>query len=101
MSGSDSTIHDPKKMRVAALKYNSDQDRAPVVVAAGTGFVAQKIVEIADECGITVYHDDSAATLLSNLKLGQEVPVELYQMVVDVYLSVMAAAKATKHTISG
>jgi len=87
------------KMRVAALKYNTEEDRAPVVVAAGTGYVAQKIIEVADECGITIYHDDSAATLLSNLKLGQEVPSELYQMVVDVYLAVITAARNTKQTL--
>jgi len=86
----------PRDMRVAALKYNSERDNAPIVVAAGSGYVAQKIVEIADECGITVYHDDSAAALLSSLKLGQEVPAELYQMVVDIYLAIISAAKNTK-----
>lgn len=87
-----------RDMRVAALRYNAEQDPAPVVVAAGTGYVAQRIVEIADECGVSVYHDDSAATLLSGLQLGQAVPPELYQMVVDIYLTVMAAAKSAKGT---
>lgn len=85
-----------KPLKVAALKYNADHDAAPIVVAAGSGYVAQKIVEIADEAGITVYHDDTAATLLSGLKLGQEVPPQLYQMVVDVYLAVLAAAQSAK-----
>ncbi len=88
-----------RDMKVAALKYNANEDNAPMVVAAGSGYVAQKIVEIADQCGITVYHDDSAATLLSNLKLGQEVPGELYQMVVDIYLAVLEAAKTTKNIL--
>ncbi|MDR2909113.1 MAG: EscU/YscU/HrcU family type III secretion system export apparatus switch protein [Oscillospiraceae bacterium] len=103
MSGSDSARNGPpeqssyvKDMKVAALKYNSDENSAPIVVAAGSGYVAQKIVEIADECGITVYHDDSAATLLASLKMGQEIPPELYQMVVDVYVAVMKAAENTK-----
>ncbi len=85
-----------RNLKVAALKYNSDSNAAPVVVAAGSGYVAQKIVEIADEAGVTVYHDDTAATLLSGLKLGQEVPPELYQMVVDVYIAILAAAKSAK-----
>ncbi len=88
-----------REMKVAALKYNSDRDAAPIVVAAGSGYVAQKIVEIADEAGVTIYHDDSAATLLSGLKLGQEIPAELYQMVVDVYLAVLAAADSTKRNL--
>jgi len=90
---------DPREMRVAALKYNSKNDAAPVVVAAGSGYVAQKIVEIADECGIAIYHDDSAATLLSSLNLGREIPAELYEMVVDVYLAVLEAAGNTKPNI--
>lgn len=86
----------PKDMKVAALKYNADDNAAPIVVAAGAGYIAQKIVEVADECGISVYHDDSAATLLSSLKLGQEIPPELYQMVVEIYLAVIKAAENTK-----
>jgi len=85
-----------KDMKAAALKYTSDDNAAPVVVAAGVGYVAQKIVEIADEFGVAVYHDDSAATMLSTLKLGQEIPPALYQMVVDVYVAVLQAAKNTK-----
>lgn len=98
MSGYDNE-QDVRDMKVAALKYNSDENAAPIVVAAGSGFVAQKIIEIADECGITVYHDDSAATILSGLRLGQEVPPKLYQMVVDIYLAVMAAANKTKQDL--
>ncbi|MGI6404637.1 MAG: EscU/YscU/HrcU family type III secretion system export apparatus switch protein [Oscillospiraceae bacterium] len=99
MSGSEQNKKEQgnlRSLKVAALKYNADQNAAPVVVAAGSGYVAQKIVEIADEAGISVYHDDTAATLLSGLRLGQEVPPELYQMVVDVYLAVLTASQSIK-----
>lgn len=92
-------MSESKVMRAAALKYNSEKDAAPVVIAAGSGYVAEKIVEIADECGIMVYHDDSAATLLSKLNLGQEVPPELYQMVVDIYLTIITAAEHSKQKL--
>lgn len=87
---------DTKDLRVAALKYDANQNSAPVVVAAGSGYIAQKILALADECGVAIYHDDSAATLLSQLDLGQSIPPELYQMVVEIYMSVIAAADATK-----
>lgn len=87
---------DIRNVRAAALKYNSESDHAPVVVAAGSGYVAGKIIEVADECGVTIYHDDSAATLLSRLSLGQEIPSELYQMVVDIYISVISASDTLK-----
>ncbi|WRS27585.1 EscU/YscU/HrcU family type III secretion system export apparatus switch protein [Oscillospiraceae bacterium MB08-C2-2] len=88
-----------KNMKVTALQYNSEKDTAPVVVAAGGGYVAQKILEIADEYGIAVYHDDTAATLLSKLDLGQEIPPELYQIVVSIYLSILGTAKNSRQEL--
>lgn len=81
------------KLKVAALKYDTDSDNAPKVVAAGTGYVAQKILEVALQNGITVYHDDSAATLLTKLDVGQEIPPELYQLVVDIYVQLMKVSE--------
>ena len=81
-----------KNLKAAALKYDKDKNDAPCVVAAGTGYIAQKILQVAVENGITIYHDDSAATLLTKLELGQEIPPELYQVVVDIYVALMDAA---------
>ena len=92
-------VRDPRTLRAAALKYNSETDHAPIVVAAGGGYVASKIIELADECGISVYHDDSAATLLSRLSMGSSIPPEFYQMVVDIYSAVMAVADHKKEDI--
>jgi flagellar biosynthesis protein len=96
MSEYSAETGDMRDIRAAALKYNTDKDQAPVVVAAGGGYIASRILEIADECGVTIYHDDSAATLLSRMNLGQEIPAELYQMVVDIYAAVLSAADAIK-----
>ncbi len=85
-----------KDLKAAALKYDKDKDDAPCVVAAGTGYIAQKILQVAIENGITIYHDDSAATLLTKLELGQEIPPELYQIVVDIYVALMNAANEKK-----
>jgi flagellar biosynthesis protein len=94
-----SEFNQSRALKAAALKYTAGQDAAPIVVAAGTGFVAQKIIEIADEYGVNVYHDDSAATLLSKLNLGQAIPPDLYQMVVDIYVTVLAAAEQSKKSL--
>lgn len=103
MSESSNTMGDytpdPRKLRAAALRYNAQEDQAPVVVAAGSGYVAQKIIEVADECGVMVYHDDSAATLLAQLNLGQSIPPDLYQMVVDIYLTVLATAEQSRKVL--
>jgi len=68
-----------------ALQYGAD-DSAPVVVASGMGYLAEKILDVASEHGVPVYEDDSLATILSQLRLGQEVPEELYQAIVEIYI---------------
>ena len=71
--------------RAVALQYGAD-DRAPVVVASGMGYLAEKIVDVAQENGVPVYEDDSLATVLAQLNLGQEIPPELYQAIVEIYV---------------
>ena len=79
MSKSDRS---PSK-RAVALQYGAD-DAAPVVVASGMGYLAEKIVDVAVDHGVPVYEDDSLATVLAQLNLGQEIPAELYQAIVEI-----------------
>ncbi|MEZ3503645.1 MAG: EscU/YscU/HrcU family type III secretion system export apparatus switch protein [Lachnospiraceae bacterium] len=74
------------KKKAVALKYDPEKNGAPVVVASGMGYMAEKITEAAMNAGIPVYEDDSLATLLSQIKLGSAIPEELYQAVVDIYV---------------
>lgn len=71
--------------KAAALKYDSGSN-VPIVVASGSGYVADKILELADENNVPIYQDNSLATLLSQLKCGTEVPKELFQAIVDIYI---------------
>lgn len=68
----------------AALRY--DGSGAPVIVASGMGHLAEKIVEVASESGVPVYEDNSLATVLAQMELGREVPEELYQAIVEIYI---------------
>ena len=70
--------------RAVALRY--DGGGAPVVVASGMGYLAEKIVEVASESGVPVYEDTSLATMLSQLSLGQEIPDSLYRAIVEIYV---------------
>jgi flagellar biosynthesis protein len=89
-------LPDPALMRAVALKYEPEKNNAPRVVAAGSGYMAQRILQVAVENNIAVYHDDSAATMLSKLELGQEIPPELYQIVVNIYIYLLTLANAKK-----
>lgn len=76
---------DRPSRRAVALQYGKD-DTAPVVVASGMGYLAEKIVDVAQQNGVPVYEDDSLASMLTQLKLGQEIPEELYQAIVEIYV---------------
>ena len=65
--------------KAAALKYDSEKNGAPVIVAAGMGEMAMK-------SGVPVYEDDSLASLLTQMKLGAEIPEELFQAIVEIYI---------------
>lgn len=84
MSKSESPAAKPAG-RAAALSYRP-QDGAPVIVASGMGHIAEKIVEVAQDSGVPIYEDSSLATVLTQMELGREIPEELYQAVVDIYL---------------
>ena len=57
-----------------------------MIVASGMGYLAEKMVELAQECGVPIYEDNSLATVLTQLELGAEIPNELYQTIVDIYV---------------
>ena len=62
--------------KAVALQYENGAP-APVVVASGMGYLAERMVEIASENGVPVYEDSSLATMLSQLALGQAIPESL------------------------
>ena len=74
----------PSKKAVA-LQYELGEG-APVIVASGMGYMAEKIVEVAADSGVPIYEDNSLATILTQLKLGQEIPEELYRAIVEIYV---------------
>ena len=50
------------------------------------GNMAEKIVEVATDSGVPVYEDNSLATVLSQMELGREIPEELYEAIVEIYV---------------
>ena len=85
MSRYDSIPKSASGGRAVALRYDASGG-APVVVASGRGYRAEKIIEVAAESGVPVYEDNSLATMLSQLSLGQEIPDSLYRAIVEIYV---------------
>ena len=72
--------------KAVAISSDERKNAAPVIVASGMGYLAEKMVELAQECGVPIYEDNSLATVLTQLELGAEIPNELYQAIVDIYV---------------
>lgn len=69
----------------AAIKYDKDASEAPVLVAKGADFLAQKIKEVARENHIEIVENKPLARMLYyNVDVGNEIPPELYQMTAEV-----------------
>jgi flagellar biosynthesis protein FlhB len=69
----------------AAIKYDKTASEAPILVAKGADFLAQKIKEVARENKIEIVENKPLARMLYyNVELEQEIPPELYQMTAEV-----------------
>lgn len=90
---SPSNQNQAQRDKAVALKYNPEEDHAPIIVASGYGTIAEKMIDIAEQNGIPVYKDDSAASLLCMLDVGNSIPPELYQVVAAIYGHIMEASK--------
>ena len=80
----DVVITNPTHLSVA-ISYDSETDKAPVVLAKGEDYLAMKIREIAKENQIEIVENKPLArTLYATVDVGQEIPPELYQAVAEV-----------------
>ena len=62
-----------------ALKYNTDESSAPIVIAKGADYLAKQIIRIAKENGVAVVERKPVARFLyANVKVGREIPFDLY-----------------------
>ncbi len=74
----------PSRPRAAALRYQPEppfQDAAPRLVAKGQGPLAERILEIARQHGVSVTKDPDLLAALEPLDLDQMIPPELFQAV--------------------
>ena len=74
----------PYKVKSAiSLQYQKEINSAPKITAKGEGWVAEKIIEIAQERNIPIRKDKDLLNLLSEIDLGREVPESLYKVVAE------------------
>lgn len=74
-----------KPKKAATLKYNQDEDFAPIISAAGKGYVAEEIIKRAEENNIPIVEDPSLVEILAELNINTHIPEELFQVVAEVF----------------
>lgn len=80
----DVVITNPTHFAVA-IQYDREHMEAPVLVAKGRGFIAQKVREIAKENDVPVVENKPLARgLYKAVQVGQAVPAEFYKAVAEV-----------------
>ena len=83
----DVVITNPTHIAVA-LKYNSMEAPAPVVVAMGADLIAERIKKIARENRVPIRENvPLARALYKNVQVGDMIPEDLYQAVASILAS--------------
>jgi len=96
----DVVITNPTEIAVA-LKYDPERMPAPVVVAKGMGVIAGSIRRVAAEHRIPIIErKELARSLYRTIKVGHPIPVELYQVFVEIMAYVYHITGRTPPTLS-
>ncbi len=71
------------KKKTVALQYIQGLP-APFVVAKGNGRLAERLLSIAEEAGVSVMEMPELAEHLFTLEVGEYIPEEYYQVIAEV-----------------
>lgn len=72
----------PPSKKAVAMHY--DGSNAPVVSAAGSGELAQQIIELARQHGIPLFENAALLDMLTEIGIGEEIPETLYLCIAQV-----------------
>jgi flagellar biosynthesis protein len=78
--------------KAVALKYPEGAG-APLIAASGKGFLAQKILELAQERKIPVVEDKCLADVLTVQEIGAAVPEETWEALAKIFAFVIQLEK--------
>lgn len=87
----DVVITNPTHYAVA-IRYDKEIAEAPIVIAKGADYLAQRIKEVARENHVEIRENKPLArSLYANVEIGEQVPPELYVAVAEVLAAVYRA----------
>ena len=91
----DVIITNPTHISVA-VRYDSSEMDAPVVIAKGADFIAMKIREIAKENEIPIIENPPVARLLHKIDLGGSIPEDLFKVIAEILAHVYSIKGVNK-----
>ena len=80
-----------RRTQPLAVALHYERPGAPRVVATGRGVIGQKI-EVAETHGVPIEANPGLAEALSEVEIGDEIPVELYRAVAEVLSFILRAS---------
>lgn len=75
------------RKKAVAILYDPG-NKAPQVVAAGQGMLADKIINVAKDNEVPLYKDTNLTETLLKLDIGECIPPELYGVVAEILVYV-------------
>ncbi len=89
----DVVIRNPNHFAVA-LRYDTEKDSAPVIVAKGQDSLALRIVAVAEQSGVYIIEDRPLARgIYAIAEVGMEIPYAYYTAVAEVFALVYSVQK--------
>ena len=89
----------PRKEAVA-IRYDDkdDKNKAPRIVAKGSGFIADQILAAAEKHTVPVFQIRTLTAMLMAVELDREIPPALYQAVAEVLAYVYRMKKGGRRS---
>lgn len=74
----------PKRQTAVALQESEKTGHAPTIAASGRGKIAEQILQLAFENGISVREDSALAEMLAKIDLDSPIPSESFMAVAEI-----------------
>ena len=87
---------DKRRQSAVALAYGAGE-RAPTVVAKGSGMVAEQIMRRAQDAGVFVHESKELVSLLMQVDLDREIPPALYRAIAELLAWLYHIESARQH----
>jgi flagellar biosynthesis protein FlhB len=79
----DVIITNPTHISIA-IRYDSKEMEAPVIIAKGAGIIAMNIRKIARENNVPIVENPPVARMLHKIELGASIPEEMFKAVAEI-----------------